>query len=750
MNRLFNGAPPWPEDEAVLHGIHTNVNFLDGPKLLADGRRSLYNAFLKPSNFFSASLDFGPVRSRSKFSQIVTSQINRVMKDSLPYFETIRSKIASTVLNGIGPVHWPDMYCWKNRALGLDDLLIPSNTLLSMENLTYFAIFRRYTAPELADKINRKNVDPAWNIPLAKAAIKWAMMQTQGDGLTAYSTEVLSPEKIEEKLFADGLYYGTDAAPTIDTWDFYFLSDAGGKTGWRRRMILDTPADNMVGGEMPKKNLIGGDHGEWLYDTGDKVYAPELSQILHFQFGDLSAVAPFKYHTVRSLGWLIYAVCHLQNRLRCRVNDATFENLLNYFRVSNPDDNARLTKIDLHNYGVVPEGVQFVPQNERWQINQGLVAGTMSDNRSMLNEAASQYREGRDNQSGKEKTATEIMAEVNSANALVGSMLLLAYTYEKANYREIVRRFFQPNSGDPEVAEFRLNVLKRGVPEKLLDLCYWRIEPEKVLGSGNKMLQTAMADKLMAVRPLLDPDSQRDVIRLYAAANSDDAELASRLVPDKPILVTESTHDAQLMIGSIMAGVTVAPRGGQEPQQTTAALLAGMAEIMKAILASGIAPTPPQLAGLANLATTIENYNGLIAQDDALADLSKQNAQELAQMVQILKKWVGEVQQAQPQPGANGNGAGDEQAMTQAKIQGIVKMADTKVGITKTNAAIKQQQRDEQFQQKQLHAEEQHTANLRKTLKETDVGIAVTDAKTAAEIRNTTRKAKAKPETQNA
>jgi len=37
-----------------------------------------------------------------------------------------------------------------------------------------------------------------------------------------------------------------------------------------------------------------------------------------FQFADLSAVAPFRYHSVRSLGWLLYAVINLQNRLRCK------------------------------------------------------------------------------------------------------------------------------------------------------------------------------------------------------------------------------------------------------------------------------------------------------------------------------------------------------------------------------------------------------------------------------------------------
>jgi hypothetical protein len=732
IDRLFNGFPPWTEDEVQSAQISCNVNFLDAPKLAADARRSYYNAFLKPRNYFSLTLRDGPMRSRAAWSSIVTAEMNRVMKDSVPYFEVLRSQIANTVLHGIGPVNWADGFKWKPIAVDIVDLLLPSNTLLSLENLTYFAIFRQYTAPELSDMIERKNCDPAWNKTLARKAVAWAASQTSG---TAGTNDWLSTEKIVEQFKQDSVYYASDVTPTVDTWDFYFYDEAGDKSGWRRRIILDTPAATQVQGDIPDNSLIGEKRGEWLYNGGDRVYADDISQILHFQFGDLSPKAPFKYHSVRSLGWLIYAVCNLQNRLKCKVNDATFESLLQYFRVNNPDDADRLTKIDLHNYGMVPEGVDFVKQQDRWQINHALVGATMADNRQQMNEAAAQFREGRDQQSGKEKTATEIMAEVNSANALVGTMLLLAYTYQKSQYREIVRRFFIQNSTDKEVREFRLNVLKKGVPVEMLDLCYWDVAPEQVLGSGNKILQIAMADKLMAVRPLLDPDSQRDALRLYVEANSDDAGLGARWIPDKPILVTESTHDAQLMIGTIMAGATVRPRAGQDAGQMVVALLLGMTEICKRILSTTKIPSVPEFAGLVNLAGTIERYLAMAAQDKGQEELVKQSKDDLTALAKIVQQWSAELQQQQqPQQGGSDDAA-KEAATTDAKLKGIALTAQTKAQIAKANAAQKQQQRQQQFEQKQRQSEESHTADLRKKLKETEVSAAVADIKTAAEIR---------------
>jgi len=737
IDRLFNGFPPWTAEEANTAQINTNVNFLDGPKLAADARRSYYNAFLKPANFFTMTLDFGPDRMRPTWSAIVTKEINRIMKESLAYFEVIRSQMASTVLHGIGPIHWCDLEKWKPRALGVDDLLIPSNTLLSMENLTHFAIWRQYTAFELSSMIERKNRDRGWNVTLARRAIQWVMDQPLGRR-TAWDT--LSPEKIVEEIKQDGVYYGSDVVPTIDCWDVYYLYDDDGDAGWRRCIILDTPPQGEISdGGKPRMTMrdLGMNDTSWLYYGGKRVYAEDVKQILHFQFGDLSPKSPFRYHSVRSLGWLIYAVCNLQNRLRCKVNDATFENLLNYFRVANMEDADRLTKIDLHNYGVVPEGVDFIKQQDRWQINHALVLATMADNRQMMNEAAAQFREGRDTATTKEKTATEIMAEVNSANALVGTMLLLAYTYQKSQYREIVRRFFKSNSSDAEVRQFRLRVLKQGVPKDVLDPDYWRVEPEQVLGSGNKILQVAMADKLMAARPLLDPDAQRDVLRMYVQANSDDPHLAVRWVPPKPILVTESIHDAELTAGSLFAGVQVQPRAGQDPAQMVIGLLKSLVQIVQRIRATSQVPTRAELAGLVNIAMTINAYLAQAAQDPKNQDLVAQAKKDLTDLVRMFQQWMQQLAQETQQ----GNGGVDPQiqkelALTQAKVEGLQAATQAKIQADNAKNAQRIGQREEQFRQKQRQLEEQHIATLRQKLRQGDVDTTLKDAKTAADIQN--------------
>lgn len=730
--RQFNGLPPYTESEKKENRIKTNVNWLEAPRLAADARRSYFNAFLKPGNFFNISLDFGPAHKRKARGMIITRELRKMMKGSRRYFEFLRSQFALTVVHGIGPGFWVDRESWCPRCLGVEDVLIPSNTLLTMENLSHFAIYRQYTAMELYQMTHGFKVDPGWNMDVVESALKWADQQTQAQ--LSYA-ELYAPEKIEDRWKQDLGFYGTDAVPTIDCWDFYFYSDENDAQGWRRRMIMDTPSEYEVGhapNKIPAKNLIGDDHGHWLYDGGKRVYASKLDEILHFQFGDATATAPFRYHSVRSLGWLLYAVCHLQNRLRCKVNDAVFESLLQYFRASNPEDKERITEIDLHDFGVVPEGVAFVRPEERWKVDGNLLQMGLQQNQMMMTESAAQYREGR-NQSpaGKEKTATEIMAEVNSQNALVGAMLLQAYEYHRFQGMEIARRACLKNSKDSEVRAFRVNCLKSGVPEECLDSSTWNIEPERVLGNGNKTLEIAMADKLMAARNLHDPESQREILYLYDMANSDNPDLAQRLVPLDKGRVSDSVHDAQMMMGSLMLGIPMKPKSGQNPIEMIENLIAGMAIILKREMDGGDKVTKGEMAGLQNVAQTIGLYIGMLSQDKNEKQRVKQYGDELGKFMKLIEQMGKALAQQAPQ---GGNGAQPD-PKDAAKAQAILTIAQTKAQAAQQSHAQRTTQREVQFRMGLQQDAERHQADLKKRIAETKVTAAATDIKTAAEIK---------------
>ena len=475
---LFDGFPPFSADEERDNGLAVNVNFLSATRLAHDARNQYTNAFCKSGTYFTARTDTGPVHKRQERGSIVTREINRIMQGCPLYFENLRSKFAQLVLYGIAPSAWENIEKWCPDSISVSEVLIPSNTLLSFRNLPFFAVMRSYTAMELYNLTHGPKVDPAWNIPMADALLKWADQQTASLTGTNWP-QVWNPTAWEQRMKENNGLYASDSVPTIEVADFFFFHDDGKQSGWRRRLVVDQYGQPGVNGVVPEKRMDGVPD-EFLYNPGDRIYGNGLNQIIHFAFADLSAVAPFRYHAVRGLGFLLFAVCHLQNRLRCKFNEAVFENLIMLLRVRSLEEAERALKINLINRGIVDETVQFIPPTERWQVNAQLAEMGLQENERLIQENMSGYRQDTNRSSdGVERTAFQIRSELEAATALISAALLQAYKYEEQSYEEIFRRFCIKNSRDPDVRIFQARCLQAGVPEKMLTPEAWELQSSR-------------------------------------------------------------------------------------------------------------------------------------------------------------------------------------------------------------------------------------------------------------------------------
>jgi hypothetical protein len=740
LNDLYNGFPPYTEEEQRQNRIATNVNFLEGTKLLHDGRRQLSTALTGGNQYFTVDLDYGPRWKRRQWSAKITQEINRRMRESRAYLDTLDSTCASNILHGIGASGWSDGQHWCPDPYGIEDVLVPSNTYVSLKNLPFFVLYRQYTGYELYKMTHGPNRDPAWNMPLVERAISWVDEQARTLNGTTWP-EVWSPEKMQERIKQDGGLYASDAVPTVDALDLFFWSDEGKNSGWRRRIVLDawgSPGVGGVGGipsspkmgqsaDMPDRNFLG-TRDEFLYNPGKRKYADKLDQIVHFQFADCSCVSPFRYHSVRSLGFLLYSVCHLQNRLRCKFNDATFESLLQYFRVSNPADAQRVTKIDLIDRGVIPDGIDFVKAQDRWTVPAALAESLLGLNRQTMADNAASFTQDFDfDKENTQETATRTMAKVNSTAALIGAMLNKIYNQQAFQYQEIARRFCIKNSVDPDVRKFRVNCLKAGIPEEALNAACWNVQPVRVIGSGNKMLQVAMADKLMAIRPTLDADSQKQVDRIYILANSDDPSLASQLVPEsKP--VSDSVHDAQAGLGTIMAGLPFSIEGGMNHSEYVEVWLHAMALLIQRIEMTGAMATPQELIGLQNLALHIGQQIQVIAQDKREKARVKKYSEDLAKLTNVVKGYAQRLQEQRQK------GAAQSDPKDAAKVQAMIIAAKTKAQLNAESHAQKTAQRQIQFEQQMKQENIRHGLGVHHDLREHAADLHKKAVETAANV----------------
>lgn len=682
---LFNGEPPYTVQEAEENHIETNVNFLEGTKIALDARSQFNNAFLKSSNFFTVEIDLPDSTIALKNEKIVKKAINRIMKRSLAYTETLRGQFASVVLHGIGPVVWPNRDSWCPDPFAVGDVLVPDRTRMDMRNLGYFTIRREWTPYELLKMTHGERVVSGWNMPLVRKLLASLVKKKyEGKGM-AYDLNFWErPEEVAELMKENALYWASTAVPTIACWDFYYQDCEDDAGEWKRCIIVEDT-----------EGTDGAEKKQFLYRP-DKAYEPEWSRIIHWQFGDSSNTSPARYNALRSLGWLLYSVLQLQNRLRCKFSDAVFENLLQYFRVTNPQDIDRVQRVDLHHLGIWPEGLNSVKNDERYTPSPDLINNLLQQNRQLMAESASSYVSNVDDGRQREMTASEVIARQNAANAIVSSMLNMAFTYQGFQHTEICRRFLNKKSRDKDVIKFHEMMKREQVPAVALEFERWTVTPERVLGAGNKTVEMLEAQQLMAVRGMLDPDAQRIVVHKYVLANSDDARLADRLVPfDKQLLPSETVVEAQQAAGTLLMGLPVGIRSGVNRGEYVGALLQSLAVIVSRVEKSGGVPqSPVEFMGMQNLAQHIAQNIQLFAQDTQAKDQLRQFQSALSKLGNFIRAF-GQRLQKEMESKQNGNGGADPELI--AEIQKDLMLTQQKLRAKEMAAGQRLQQKERQF-----------------------------------------------------
>lgn len=734
INQLFNGFPPYSAAEVEENDIQVNVNDLTGTRLAHDARTQLYGAFLKPGKFFTLRPDAGPKHKRDLWAEAATAKINALMARSVDYFECYRSKLALDVLHGIGPAAWENSYCWCPDAVGIEDVLIPAKTLLTMKNLPFFAVYRSFTAPELIRLTRRAERDPGWNVDLVNSCLEWIDKETSALMGSTWP-EVWSPEKMSERVKGDGGFYPADSVPTVDTFDFYYYFEDGEQSGWKRRIILDSwGTPSQVGGKVKMSRRTGLMHdgktdlfakSGFLYTSGDKYFADDWKNIVSFQFADLSAVAPFQYHSVRSLGFLVYALCHLQNRMRCKFNEAVFEALMPYYKIKTMDDAQRALKLNLITRGFIDDTITPVPANERYQVNTALVEMGINQNAGLIQQHSNSFAQNTSFSADRtEKTRYQVMAEVNAMVGLISGAFNQAYRYQEFEDREIIRRFFLPQTRDPDCNTFQGCLKRAGVPEKYMVPEAWESHHERVVGAGNQTLEMSIAEWLMGNREKYDPDGQRQILRKATFLVTGDSALANELVPDIPT-ISDSIHDAQLAAGTLMQGLPMAQAQGVNHQEYAQALMACMvSELQKVEGSPQRMTTPEQLAGLQYLAgQDIQGQpipgNGalghiqVVAQNRESKAVAKQLADQHGKIMNLVKAAAQRMMEAQKAAAQKqqqtGGGIDPKDA---ARVAGMQAQAQAKVQNMRESHAQRTAQRQIQFEQQMKQRQEEHAATL--------------------------------------
>lgn len=701
LNSFFNGEAPWTDKEATDNGILINYNDKQGANLLHQARNQYENAFSKTGYFFKVQIPDAPPEKQNDWSNIVTREINRVMKNSRSYYYTQDSVWGGVVLHGIGAKMWWDEHDWKPSFAGVQDILMPTDTDLTMENLRYFAVRRSMKPGKLFQKTfgAGKTRDKGWNMKKVTQILDSFKELNTNPRQWDWSN---NPEQMTELYKQNASYYDGDTAPMIWMWDFYHLEEDNEdpkKNGWHRQIILDKDCK-------PVSATSQDDDGmDFVYDS-KKPFGSTLDQIIHFQFGDGNNVPPFKYHSIRSLAWLVYDVLWTMNRLNCQFTQHVFEQMMLLFRVQDPTDRDRLQKLILSGIvGVIPEGLNMVTAQERYQVNTDLVQGLLSNLKQRVGESSSQYTQAIDNGTQKERTKYEVQAVLAQASALMASMLGRAYRQEHFACVEIARRFTKKNNPNFDVKKFRSRCVAAGVDEKYIDSDRWEIEVEQVLGNGNRMLEIAEATELMNRLPMFDPGAQNEIKHDFVLAVTNNPKKAGRLAPlEAAPQVTDDVHDAQLAFGTLMLGVDMQPQEGVNHVEQVETLLRLMGQKIQSIMSTDGTGTQADVVGLQAVARYIGTHVQIIAQNP-------DSKPQVKEYTDVLGKFMNEVR-AMAQRQEEAAQQAQQQDPEVMKMQMELKQQEAEMALRQQEAQQGMAQSAAEHQQKMQQSQQEFAMKL--------------------------------------
>lgn len=245
-------------------------------------------------------------------------------------------------------------------------------------------------------------------------------------------------------------------------------------------------------------------------------------------------------------------------------------------------------------------------------------------------------------------------------------------------------------------------------------------------------MEVLQADRLMAVRPALDPQAQRMVLKMYVAANSN-SDIAEAAVPDQQPVSTVTTVVANLAMGTLMDALPFQPPGDINPIEYATTLIQLSSAVVNRLPAiaqvpSGTSELASKLAGLNTVFQHLEPIIMGIAQDPQMQQQAKAFEDAVKQMIQATQPYVKMLEQQTASQGAQLDPEKEQQ------LQFKEREFQQKMQIETAKAAQKMEHKDASFNAELQRRNAQTAADIREQGVRAMADIEQKDLETEASI----------------
>lgn len=505
----LDGNPPF--DPSVLRknsqSNRTNINFREAEAIHNAAVSPFYDLFAESPWYCEVQCDYGREADRINWSQIVTQEFDRMLKEWDKFDYTMQLIISNRTDFGPGFAMWPDNENWQPDVVQHSQVLVPDDTNCTVDDDVDIIVVReKYPLVKLWEFIRdaRSATAAGWNreqvLHEMYAATPEYQTRSQMNDSDFYEWY---QQRIRDNDISESVRSSKVAAAHLLVREFDG-SITHSIIGERAVPQLEPPSSN---GQPKRHNFLF--HRVSQFESYRQVLAA-----FFYDIGD------GKWHSVKGLLVKMYPFVALKDRLNCATMDNAFLNMSLLVKAQNK---AALQDLQLLRVGamtILPPDLELQQHQLIGRMEESLVVERHLDNKLSTN--IGQYRQTAQKEQGNPETATKVMADQSKEAMLNKSAVNRWYRELDFYYTEIYRRAsnrkLRAGSKPNDAARaFQKRCISRGVPEEALSKVRC-VRAYRNVGNGSIFMRQAAFQNGMAIVPMMNEEGRNNWLNDSIAA----------------------------------------------------------------------------------------------------------------------------------------------------------------------------------------------------------------------------------------
>jgi hypothetical protein len=492
----LDGNPPYSEAERESLGLSwlSNVNFRESASIVRSNASATWDMFNSVPSFFDLQPEFDDENydEIEEWGQIISEEASKVLLDWEDFHYHLQMRIREMKKFGIGPVFWPDEYCWKSEAVKASNFLVPARTR-SKPNIDYCCIRDEMEIGYIFDMIEMgEDAEKAgWNLAVAKKAL---VAKYVDGGLKDTSEEYLSSE-------------WESIQQSIKNKD-----DASDKQFENIRVVHMLVEEKDSDRNVTHIVIIENDDDMDFLFYGDRRF-DKMSNAVHLLLFD---IGDGYMKSVRGLAYDLYPTGDISNRLTNSILDGAILSSGLILQGRTADDTGQLPITRRGPVTIVRDNLEAIQSSFAPPIEQLLGARMLVHN--IQNNNSGVYKNRREETTAPERSATEARIESRRETRFENNQASWYYIQWDLFLRETLRRLMNPeypkdHDGYDAHKKFFNRCKKRGVPNHILKFDQWTIRALRAIGMGSTNEQHDNTSWLLSIGSLLDEKGLANALR---------------------------------------------------------------------------------------------------------------------------------------------------------------------------------------------------------------------------------------------